>query len=59
MNVFRQLEFALEVALGDPLIQVGPLFLLGGVGAFDDQQIVLAVISSSLSAKPATAIAMR
>ena len=40
VNVFRQLEFALEVALGDPLIQVGPLFLLGGVGAFDDQQIV-------------------
>lgn len=59
MNVFRQLEFALEVALGDPLIQVGPLFLLGGVGAFDDQQIVTGVISSSLSAKPATAIAMR
>jgi hypothetical protein len=41
MNIFRQLEFALKVAFGDALIQVGTFFLLGRMGAFDDQQIIL------------------
>lgn len=59
MNIFCELEFTLKVALSDALIQVGTLFLLAGVGAFYNKQIILAVISSSLSAKPATAIAMR
>jgi hypothetical protein len=60
MNIFRKLEFALKVAFGDALIQVGTFFLLGGMGAFDDQQIVLrGDLQFAFSAKPATAIAMR
>ena len=41
MDVFSELEFALKVALGNALVQIGAFFLLGSVCAFHDQQIVL------------------
>ena len=41
MNIFRKLEFTLKIAFSDALIQVSALFLLGGMGAFYDKQIIL------------------
>lgn len=38
---FRKLEFTLKIAFSDALIQVSALFLLGGMGAFYDKQIIL------------------
>jgi hypothetical protein len=39
--MFSALEFALKVALGDALVEVGTFFLLGRMGTFHHQQVVL------------------
>lgn len=59
MYMLSQLEFALKVALGDPLIQPGSLLLFVRVRTAYAQKIIVEVISSSLSANPATAIVIR